>query len=83
MANFIPDSTITCPVCGFAKTETMPTDACQWFYECTNCHTILKPKAGDCCVYCSYGTVPCPPIQEARAQSACCSHKTDHKTEKP
>jgi hypothetical protein len=83
MPDFIPDSTITCPVCGFAKTETMPTDACQWFYECTNCHTVLKPKAGDCCVYCSYGTVPCPPIQEARAHSSCCGNKTDQKTDKP
>ena len=27
----IPDSTLTCPVCGHSKTETMPTDACQWF----------------------------------------------------
>ncbi len=59
----IADSMITCPICGFSKKETMPTDACQWFYECTSCHTVLKPKAGDCCVYCSYGDVPCPPIQ--------------------
>ncbi|MFZ0027756.1 MAG: GDCCVxC domain-containing (seleno)protein, partial [Pseudolabrys sp.] len=22
------------------------------------------PKDGDCCVFCSYGSVPCPPIQE-------------------
>ena len=42
----------------------MPTDACQWFYECEQCHTVLKPKPGDCCVFCSYGTVPCPPIQK-------------------
>jgi len=56
-------SVITCPYCGFSKEEEMPTDACQWFYECTSCHTILKPKTGDCCVYCSYATVPCPPIQ--------------------
>ena len=63
-------STITCPDCGQVKAETMPTDACQWFYECSNCHTVLKPKAGDCCVYCSYGTVPCPPIQ---AGDACCA----------
>nr|WP_305790955.1 GDCCVxC domain-containing (seleno)protein [Cycloclasticus sp. PY97N] len=42
----------------------MPTDACQWFYECSECHAVLKPKQGDCCVYCSYGTVPCPPIQQ-------------------
>jgi len=24
---------------------------------------VLKPLTGDCCVFCSYGTVPCPPIQ--------------------
>jgi hypothetical protein len=56
-------STITCPECNFEKEETMPTDACQYFYECENCKKVLKPKEGDCCVYCSYGTVPCPPIQ--------------------
>ncbi|MDQ7003113.1 MAG: GDCCVxC domain-containing (seleno)protein [Ghiorsea sp.] len=61
------DSTITCPECGFSKKETMPTDACQWFYECSSCHVVLKPKAGDCCVYCSYGNVPCPPIQQKAA----------------
>lgn len=32
----------------------------------------VKPKPGDCCVYCSYGTVPCPPIQERGKGSACC-----------
>lgn len=62
-------SVITCPICGFSKEEQMPTDACQWFYECTHCHTILKPKVGDCCVFCSYATVPCPPIQ---AGEDCC-----------
>jgi hypothetical protein len=52
MNDVILESTLTCPSCGHAKTETMPTDACQWFYECEQCHTVLKPKAGDCCVYC-------------------------------
>ena len=59
----IPDSTITCPACCTAKTETMPTDACQYFYECTGCGELLRPEPGDCCVFCSYGSVPCPPIQ--------------------
>ena len=63
-------STITCPQCGHARQETMPTDACQWFYECEQCRTVLRPRPGDCCVFCSYGTVPCPPIQ---AQGRCCS----------
>lgn len=66
----ILQSTITCPHCGHKKEETMPTDACQYFYECENCKKVLKPKEGDCCVYCSYGTVPCPPIQENKN---CCS----------
>lgn len=56
-------SIISCPNCGHQTKETMPTNACQYFYECKNCETILKPKEGDCCVYCSYGTVVCPPIQ--------------------
>jgi hypothetical protein len=60
----ILESEITCPACAFSKLENMPTDACQWFYECEQCQTLLKPKHGDCCVYCSYGTVPCPPIQQ-------------------
>ena len=64
------ESTITCPVCGVHKEEVMPTDACQWFYECTGCKTLLKPKAGDCCVFCSYGNVKCPPVQ---AETRCCA----------
>ena len=41
----------------------MPTESCQWFYECKACKKVLTPINNDCCVYCSYGTVPCPPIQ--------------------
>jgi hypothetical protein len=41
----------------------MPTDACQFFYDCKGCGVLLRPKPGHCCVFCSYGTVPCPPIQ--------------------
>ncbi|HKJ40678.1 MAG TPA: GDCCVxC domain-containing (seleno)protein [Sunxiuqinia sp.] len=65
----ITKSTITCPKCGHQKEEEMPLDSCQHFYECEQCHTILKPKAGDCCVFCSYGTVKCPPIQQNKS---CC-----------
>ncbi len=62
-------SVITCPACGFEKEETMPEDSCQFFYECENCKTILKPLKGDCCVFCSYGSVSCPPVQTNRS---CC-----------
>lgn len=68
--NLILDSIITCPACGAIAKEQMPTNACQWFYECTGCKILMKPKAGDCCVFCSYGSVKCPPIQAARG---CCA----------
>ncbi|WP_417618649.1 GDCCVxC domain-containing (seleno)protein [Oceanisphaera sp.] len=56
-------SEITCPACGHRERETMPEHACQYFYECKYCKTLLKPRPGDCCVFCSYGDAPCPPIQ--------------------
>jgi len=59
-------SEITCPRCGHRKVEEMPTDACQFFYVCEGCGAQLRPKARDCCVFCSYGSVPCPPIQLER-----------------
>jgi hypothetical protein len=54
----ILESLLTCPQCGHASRETMPVDACQWYYECPTCQVLLKPKPGDCCVFCSYGSVP-------------------------
>ena len=71
MSEVVLQSTLSCPECGHAMDETMPTDACQWFYECEACKTVLRPLPGDCCVFCSYGTRKCPPIQADAA--ACCS----------
>lgn len=62
-SNIRTDAKITCPSCGFTKEEEMPTDSCQFFYECTRCGTVLKPKEGDCCVYCSYADRQCPSMQ--------------------
>jgi hypothetical protein len=59
----IVESTLTCPACGHREQELMATDACQYLYQCPHCGTLLKPKPGDCCVFCSYGSVPCPPKQ--------------------
>ncbi len=66
MTDIQTTSTITCPHCGARKPEEMPTDACLYLYECEGCGELLKRLEGDCCVFCSYGTVPCPPIQEMR-----------------
>lgn len=40
----ILESTLTCPAFGTAKAEIMRTDACQIFYACTTCGTLLRPK---------------------------------------
>lgn len=72
MTKIILETLLTCPECSFVKLENMPTDACQFYYECTNCGALLRPKPGDCCVFCSYGSVKCPPIQECGTSGGCC-----------
>ena len=62
-------SVLTCPGCGTRAEEFMPLDACIYFYECRGCGELLKPNKGDCCVFCSFGTVKCPPVQ---ASASCC-----------
>ena len=62
-------STLTCPECGYRSDETMPLDACILFHDCAGCGALLKPLPGDCCVFCSYGSAACPPVQAA---SGCC-----------
>ena len=53
MTKVILESVLTCPHCGHSKAETMPTDACQFYYACEGCAVLLRPKTGDCCVFCS------------------------------
>ena len=71
MSEIVLESVLVCPVCGFAKRETMPIKACQFFYECAACKTLLRPKAGDCCVFCSYGSMKCPPMQGEDCHLCC------------
>ena len=61
----ITQAKLTCPRCGYNQIADIPSDACQFFYECVNCKTVVRPKEGDCCVFCSYADTPCPSIQMA------------------
>jgi hypothetical protein len=67
MMDITYDATLTCPECGARHRETMTDDSCQFFYRCAACGATLRPREGDCCVFCSYADVPCPPIQRERA----------------
>jgi hypothetical protein len=63
MSVVVAEATIICPDCGTAHVETMPTNACQFFYTCSSCTSRLRPLPGDCCVFCSYSDQVCPPKQ--------------------
>ena len=62
-------SVVRCPKCGFESEERMPTDFCLIRYECRNCGFIMSPKKGHCCIFCSFGSVPCPPEQVRRGST--------------
>lgn len=57
------EATLTCPKCGHAERCRMPEDRCVVMHDCAGCGASLRPLAGDCCVFCSYADVQCPPKQ--------------------
>lgn len=58
------EAVFKCPKCNTKQMVKMPIDACQYFYKCVSCNEIIKPKKGDCCVFCSYADSKCPPKQK-------------------
>lgn len=66
MNKIITKAILTCPLCNKKQAVEMPINACQYFYRCIHCGKMLKPKQGDCCVFCSYANSPCPPKQIAK-----------------
>jgi len=62
-SDVITEARITCPACGFEKSESMPTNSCKVVYRCESCGALLRPPQGDCCVFCSYSDQVCPPRQ--------------------
>ncbi len=58
------ETVLQCPHCGHKSHEAMPTNSCKFFHKCGNCSELVKPKEGECCVFCSYGESICPPAQE-------------------
>ena len=62
-------ATLHCPQCSFEEEVTMPLDACQIVYQCPACGHLARPKPGDCCIFCSYSSSPCPPKQQEQAET--------------
>ena len=61
-------STVRCPFCGKRSKDQMPGNASVYFYRCMRCNELFTPLPGRCCVYCSYGDVPCPWSQQGKSQ---------------
>jgi hypothetical protein len=59
----VRDCVVTCPVCKTEVQETMCSEATKLAYHCPACLSWLRPKKGDHCIYDSYGSVKCPPVQ--------------------
>lgn len=57
-------SIITCPNCNHQKEEEMPLNSCLFTYECEQCKSFIRPKNTNECVFCSFGNISCPPMQE-------------------
>jgi hypothetical protein len=77
MPVYVPGTTAPIDNHVHQATEVMPTNACVALYDCNGCGETLKPLPGSCCVFCSYGSVPCPPIQEG--VEPCCTPQPDQK----
>ncbi len=67
MSEFEKFSVITCPHCGHEAREEMPTNACQFFYDCSACGQLLRPNEGDCCVFALSAPLCAHPFNCSRA----------------
>ncbi|WP_428984160.1 GDCCVxC domain-containing (seleno)protein [Ralstonia psammae] len=61
MRAVVLESVLTRPHCGSAKRDLMPRRPCLFYWGCPQWRTLLRPKPRDCCLFCSFGSVPCPP----------------------
>ena len=57
------ECSVTCPECGAVFAARMPDAEEVVSLSCPTCERVIKPEPGDCCVFCSHGSVPCPKAQ--------------------
>ncbi len=71
-------SRVTCPACGDQRVQVMPEVSCLLAYTCPACGEVLRPAEGDCCIFCTYGSVPCPVIQVQRQVEGSTGQTSSH-----
>ncbi len=65
MASELLDAIMTCPACGYQQMVTMEAFGQRMLWPCPACGSVLRPRPGEHCIYCSFASVPCPPVQRA------------------
>ncbi|WP_304608924.1 MULTISPECIES: GDCCVxC domain-containing (seleno)protein [unclassified Polynucleobacter] len=55
---------ITCPNCYGQETLEISQGYSQHLYRCPSCSIILKPRSGDCCIFCSFGSQDCSSAEQ-------------------
>ncbi len=60
-------SEVRCSTCEYTETIRMPKYATKTSFECTRCKCVMTPRHHSCCIFCSYGSVPCP-RQQSKAR---------------
>lgn len=60
-------SVLRCPTCGYEEPLRMPMRGRVLRYACGQCDAEFAPEGTACCVFCGYGSVPCPRKQRIAA----------------
>ncbi len=59
-------SIVQCPHCGFKTVEHMPSVRKVMTFCCPACERSCAADDKHCCVFCQYGSVPCPTAQAGK-----------------
>ena len=60
------ETTLKCPHCGVEQRATMPMSGKKMAQDCRYCYKPMAAKEGSHCVFCSYGSVKCPEVQQIK-----------------
>jgi DNA-directed RNA polymerase subunit RPC12/RpoP len=64
-ATMLNTATIVCPHCQHPSEETMRVRVVERTIRCSECSETIETPADKHCVWCAYGDIPCPVVQNA------------------
>lgn len=61
----VRESTLVCPRCNHGERMMMAENSSLVVHVCQSCGLEMHRLPGNCCLFCTWGTVPCPTAQRA------------------